>query len=219
MQLKDLVAVGSLHHAYLVRGGEEAVRQLLLARGITVAGNPDVVQYTYTDLEVDGARSIGAFASIQPLGAHKFCTITFARATDAAQNALLKTLEEAPGSTVFFLCTPRPGALLPTLRSRCILVEAVDEMPTSESSEIREFLDAPYPERLKQVERMIAAAQKQDDRTELRQFVRDLTRFGSDHQFSAAALRTLLDADQMLQQSGASPKLILSHLAVVLPPA
>jgi DNA polymerase-3 subunit delta' len=37
----------------------------------------------------------------------------------AAQNALLKTLEEPVASSVFILITSRPDALLPTVRSRC----------------------------------------------------------------------------------------------------
>ena len=37
----------------------------------------------------------------------------------AAQNALLKTLEEPPPSSVFILVTARPDSLLPTVRSRC----------------------------------------------------------------------------------------------------
>jgi DNA polymerase-3 subunit delta' len=36
-----------------------------------------------------------------------------------AQNALLKTLEEPPASSLFILVTCRPDALLPTVRSRC----------------------------------------------------------------------------------------------------
>jgi DNA polymerase-3 subunit delta' len=39
-----------------------------------------------------------------------------------AQNALLKTLEEPPASSVFILVTSRPDALLPTVRSRCSLL-------------------------------------------------------------------------------------------------
>ncbi|MBI2833710.1 MAG: DNA polymerase III subunit [Acidobacteria bacterium] len=38
---------------------------------------------------------------------------------EAAQDALLKTLEEPPSSSVFILVTARPDALLPTVRSRC----------------------------------------------------------------------------------------------------
>jgi DNA polymerase-3 subunit delta' len=37
----------------------------------------------------------------------------------AAQNALLKTLEEPPPSSIFILVTARPDVLLPTVRSRC----------------------------------------------------------------------------------------------------
>jgi DNA polymerase III subunit delta' len=40
----------------------------------------------------------------------------------AAQNALLKTLEEPPASSVFILVTSRPDGLLPTVRSRCSLM-------------------------------------------------------------------------------------------------
>jgi DNA polymerase III subunit delta' len=38
---------------------------------------------------------------------------------DSSQNALLKTLEEPPSSSVFVLVTAQPDALLPTVRSRC----------------------------------------------------------------------------------------------------
>jgi len=40
----------------------------------------------------------------------------------AAQNALLKTLEEPPPRTTLILICPRPEQLLPTTRSRCALV-------------------------------------------------------------------------------------------------
>ena len=44
------------------------------------------------------------------------------RMTPAAQNCLLKTLEEPPQGTVFFLITDQPAALLPTIVSRCRMV-------------------------------------------------------------------------------------------------
>ena len=42
--------------------------------------------------------------------------------TPAAQNCLLKTLEEPPLDTVFFLMTEQPGALLATIVSRCRVI-------------------------------------------------------------------------------------------------
>ncbi|CAH0180533.1 DNA polymerase III subunit delta' [bacteria symbiont BFo1 of Frankliniella occidentalis] len=41
--------------------------------------------------------------------------------TEAAANALLKTLEEPPKNTWFLLSSREPSRLLPTLRSRCLL--------------------------------------------------------------------------------------------------
>jgi len=38
---------------------------------------------------------------------------------ESSQNALLKTLEEPPSSSVFVLVTAQPDVLLPTVRSRC----------------------------------------------------------------------------------------------------
>ncbi|MCP8882247.1 AAA family ATPase [Devosia sp. XJ19-1] len=51
-----------------------------------------------------------------------------------AANALLKTLEEPPADTTFFLISHRPGQLLPTIRSRChnlALRPLVDDLVTS----------------------------------------------------------------------------------------
>jgi len=57
----------------------------------------------------EGGKKI---AIIEPAGAMN----------ESAQNALLKTLENPTGDTLFFLLTEAPGALLPTVVSRCLQV-------------------------------------------------------------------------------------------------
>jgi DNA polymerase III delta' subunit len=58
------------------------------------------------------------------LGRGKFFVVEQAELmTAAAQNSLLKTLEEPAGRTVIVLITDQPGVLLPTIRSRCQIVK------------------------------------------------------------------------------------------------
>ncbi len=57
-------------------------------------------------------------------------------ASPAAANAFLKLLEEPPRDTFFILTSPRPGALLPTVRSRVLAVRVA---PLTEE-EVEAFL-------------------------------------------------------------------------------
>jgi DNA polymerase-3 subunit delta' len=47
----------------------------------------------------------------------------------ASANAILKTLEEPPEKAIFFLVSHQPGRLLPTIRSRCQLLDFVPLNP------------------------------------------------------------------------------------------
>jgi len=60
-----------------------------------------------------------------------------------AANALLKSLEEPPLRTFFLLLTASPGRLLPTIRSRCRIL---DLQPLSETDLRRAVLQALSPE-------------------------------------------------------------------------
>jgi DNA polymerase-3 subunit delta' len=60
-----------------------------------------------------------------------------------AANALLKSLEEPPPRTFFLLLTASPGRLLPTIRSRCRIL---DLAPLSETDLRRAVLQALAPE-------------------------------------------------------------------------
>ncbi|MDR1263853.1 MAG: DNA polymerase III subunit delta' [Oscillospiraceae bacterium] len=81
--------------------------------------DPKSKSYTIT---IDQAR--GAISSLSHTafeGRRKALIVHQAeRMQPAAQNALLKTLEEPPGDCVFFLITDKRYDLLPTVRSRCV---------------------------------------------------------------------------------------------------
>ena len=74
-------------------------------------------------ISVDAIREMTENVLLRPEGKAKCVIICEAeRMNAAAQNALLKTLEEPPGYAAFFLLTASCTALLPTIRSRCALV-------------------------------------------------------------------------------------------------
>jgi len=70
---------------------------------------------------IDNVRQLKDEASYVPLGASRFKVICLDECHEmkkAAQNALLKQMEEAPETTVYVLCTTEPEKMLKTVTSR-----------------------------------------------------------------------------------------------------
>lgn len=74
---------------------------------------------------VDAIRSVITFLQqTTAVAGYKIVLIRLAEWMNAAaSNALLKTLEEPAGNTIFFLINEHPSFLAPTLRSRCQLLK------------------------------------------------------------------------------------------------
>ena len=73
-------------------------------------------------IKVDQVRTLGPFLGTMPsLSPRRVIVIDSADELErpGAGNALLKSLEEPPAGTVFFLVSHAPGRLMPTIRSRC----------------------------------------------------------------------------------------------------
>src|SRR4029079_5472024 len=72
-------------------------------------------------IKIEAVRDVVDRAGYRPFeGRRRVVIINEADAlVDAAQNALLKTLEEMPPASIFVLVSSLPDALLPTVRSRC----------------------------------------------------------------------------------------------------
>jgi DNA polymerase-3 subunit delta' len=95
-------------------------------------------------LKVEQVREVQKFLSLKPYQS-PYKTVIFLRFQEAnanAQNALLKTLEEAPSYGILLLTADNAEQLLPTIVSRCeilrlrpLAVDAVDEFLLSRAME------------------------------------------------------------------------------------
>jgi DNA polymerase-3 subunit delta' len=91
-------------------------------------------------IKVEAIRTVLDQTAFRPFeGKRRFVVLRDADAMlhteQAAQNALLKSLEEPPAGTIFILTTAIPGALLPTVRSRCIQLQ-LGRLTEAEVSEV-----------------------------------------------------------------------------------
>jgi DNA polymerase III delta prime subunit len=113
------------HHAYVWAGkkeaGIDAARRRSALLGIPHA---DILTLQFPLLSVEHAREVNEHVYRAPLvGDAKAVIISAERLFHEAQNALLKTFEEPPHGTYLFLIVPSEGLLLPTLRSRLVVLE------------------------------------------------------------------------------------------------
>ena len=118
-QVLNCAAVGATS-----AGGVDACGECGPCGRIERGGHADVVVLEPADngaIAVDVVRHATSQATYRPFeGRRRVVIVDDAdRLVGAAQNALLKTLEEPPPSSCFVLVTSRPDALLATVRSRC----------------------------------------------------------------------------------------------------
>lgn len=73
---------------------------------------------------INAIRDVIRLSQIKPLGRARLIVIDEAhQLTAASQNALLKTLEDAPVTTYFVLCTTNPSKIIKTIETRCTVVK------------------------------------------------------------------------------------------------
>lgn len=92
-------------------------------RRIMSGNHPDIRIFDSDDqpLKIDDIRELQRELALSPNeGRYRVALLcNFERATNSAANALLKTLEEPASQVVLILTATDPGALLPTIVSRC----------------------------------------------------------------------------------------------------
>lgn len=148
--LQNALASGKISHAYIIngekssgkefiarvfamalqceRGGIEPCQECHSCRQALSFNQPDIIRVNHEKpgtISVDDIRTqINNDVAIKPYSSpHKVYIVNEAeKMTPQAQNALLKTLEEPPEYAVILLLTGNVNALLPTILSRCVVL-------------------------------------------------------------------------------------------------
>ncbi|MDO8593909.1 MAG: hypothetical protein Q7R93_00120 [bacterium] len=226
---------------------EEIIPKLFKAlekNGVKTRGNPDFRVESFEVIGVDGAWALKEAAERKavsgglpaahgrPAQAGKKIFIISARGiTKEAQNALLKVFEEPPPDTHFFLVVPSVEILLPTLRSRLeFLIPASDSGNQNQMLvDVGAFLAGAAPARLAIVQKMLKALEgekkEKEDSTEvlvekgrILAFLDAVERkLAEDSVQNVKGLTELLEVKKYSRDRAPSFKLLLEHLALVLP--
>jgi len=119
-------------------------------RWIANGRHPDVIELeagsaTGQNVSIEQARELRAQVALQPtVGRRRFFLLPSAeQLSEAAANALLKTLEEPPDYATLVLAAPGPAQVLPTIRSRCQMVRFGITPPAALATALQAEFDVP----------------------------------------------------------------------------
>ena len=203
-----------------------AERELAMAR----TGTPDIVILRYHVCSIDNARKVLSYASQTGTSGQKLIVLASERLFHEAQNALLKVCEEPPQGTTLVLVVPSLGMLLPTLRSRLLLLPGTTSTADAGITASAEaFLHASSGEREKMVKKLLDRsksdkdAEKQAARIEAQELISGITkavhrrwRAKGEKEYEVL-LNELATFTPMLYERSAPLKLIFEHVLLTVP--
>src|SRR3989344_2386702 len=175
--------------AYLVAGGKEMVGDVLAklgSFGVEVDGNPDIYIREYLQFGIDEARELRSRASSRAVKEkNRFFVIVAPSMTADAQNALLKILEEPSADASFFIITPSPESLLPTLRSRAQILSLSQGVEQKGKIDAGIFLQSDKSKRIEMVKVLLPKEDEERDLGSIITFLssleRELGRIGAEN--------------------------------------
>lgn len=205
--------VHNLHHAYILSDiNTEFLDLQTLLRGTYTTAEEYIREFDV--FGIDDSRELIRLAHMRSLGKQIFL-YRMQSCTREAQNALLKLFEEPPRDTHFFLCIGG-GAhnVLPTLKSR---VWILGDSLSSDFSELgRKFLAASGGERLSLLESII----KEKDMKAAQALLRELESIlyeRKEYIQNTRALKHIINVRNILNDKGASLKILLESVALITP--
>lgn len=209
-----------LGNTLLAAGGVEIVPrilEILQREGMQTRANPDMYVRTYTHFGIDEARELRERASLRAVGERRVFIIVAPDISREAQNALLKTVEEAPGNAIFFFVVFSPDTLLPTLRSRAQLVSFDETKEEKQNVDVKTFLNALPQKRLDMLKPLLD--RDENDRRDLSAilaFLSSLER-AFEKKPNKDGLSAVYRARRYISDKGAIVKPLLEQVALLVP--
>jgi len=196
--------MSTTHHALLLFAYD-----VTSADTSTIAAEDEVKNSEFEKFGVNEARQLVKDAHLRPVAMSKQLFVVRAQfITLDAQNTLLKVFEEPPQSTRFLLIVPRDFIVIPTLLSRCEVIEGDSTVSKNDVYEV--FVLSSHAERLA----LIDLAQKKKDVQWQREIKNGLIEYLKTH---TEQLKELEYVARLLLTRGASNKLLLEHAALIMP--
>ncbi|MFA6158159.1 MAG: hypothetical protein WC763_00825 [Candidatus Paceibacterota bacterium] len=213
----------SLHHAYFIEGERVAVLAdiesfLNDSFGIVRQGHPDVHYAEYESFGIDDGRGLQEMQAVRPIaGDRKIFIVAADSMTSEAQNSLLKVFEEPTPGTHFFIISSSRRILLPTLRSRVIIIAHPSSLVAAVGEDAKKFVASSLRDRLAFVAGMIEEKDKAKAEVFLLALVEELRGKGLEKASSArvAAIREILSLVPYLKDRAPSIKLILERVCLL----
>lgn len=228
----------NLYHSYVIEGdGNEIAMELLQfleIRGDIPKHSPDVLCQTYEAFTMDDSLEIKEWHSrLGITDGKKVCIISTKFINREAEQTLLKIIEEPGVNTHFFIIIPDSSILLDTILSRVHVIkikQAEDKNDIELQKEVISFIKSSPKERIDKVSEIIKKNKSEENSGQLRyyttSFVNELEsifyqKFKKDiNNINNINIKFILDELQKsrgyLSTPGASVKMILEHLALVI---
>ncbi len=146
----------NLHHAYAIIGdGQKNLKELqdFFVRDLqfSVQNNPDFYSAEFDVMKAEDTENIIIAHSNKPISGDKKIFILKSNfITEQAQNKLLKIFEEPRGDTHFFLLIPSANGIIPTLKSRMMIISSKQDLDES-SIDVKKFLDGSVGQRMEEI--------------------------------------------------------------------
>lgn len=213
------------HHAYFIHAFKDSVLHLKEYLNtkfkIGIHQNPDFFHEKFESLGIDDSRRIkeNHISKSFAQGNKRIFIIEASNITHEAQNSLLKVFEEPNEDSHFFLIMPSVDVLLPTLKSRLMIVSPGEgrNIAVEMVKQVEDFLKMSIKEKVVFVDEM--AKDISDERlskSDAQEFLAalEVVIYKKQGTINATGLRSILQACEYMNDRSPSTKQLLESVAL-----